>query len=72
MFVKPTPGLKVRDPETRAFLPNEGREVPASIYWTRRLRDGDVVKATPVAAPGAVQAAPAAKAMTDTDGGAGK
>lgn len=42
MFVKPKTGLKVRDPITRGFLPEAGAEVPASLYWTRRVRDGDV------------------------------
>jgi hypothetical protein len=41
--VKPAPGLKVRFPETGAALPEEGREVPETTYWLRRLRAGDVV-----------------------------
>lgn len=52
MYVKPAPGLAVRDPELRDLLPAEGREVPASAYWLRRLRDGDVVEAPrPAPAP---------------------
>ncbi len=53
MFVKPAPyrdndgelnGLmRIPDPDRRDFLPDEGREVPQTDYWTRRLRDGDVV-----------------------------
>lgn len=50
MFVKPAPGLKVRDPETRGLLPETGREVSQSLYWTRRVRDGDVIVSTPPAA----------------------
>jgi hypothetical protein len=50
MFVKPKSGLKVRDPETKGFLPEVGKNVPHSIYWNRRLRDGDVVEGTPGAA----------------------
>lgn len=41
--------LKVRDPDRRDFLPNEGRDVPASLYWHARLRDGDVVLVEPEA-----------------------
>ncbi|MEQ0775898.1 DUF2635 domain-containing protein [Paraburkholderia tropica] len=44
MKVKPAPGLKVRDPETKDYLPAEGREVgDFNRYFIRRLRDGDVV-----------------------------
>jgi hypothetical protein len=57
MFVKPKSGLKVRDPDTRAFLPEGGREVPPSLYWTRRVREGDVIKCAPApVAPAPVQA----------------
>ncbi len=51
MFVKPKSGLKVRDPQTRAFLPEAGAEAPQSLYWTRRVRDGDVVVSSPQPAP---------------------
>ena len=46
MFVKPKPGGLVRQPE-RKFqpLPAEGKLVPKSPYWIRRLRAGDVVEA---------------------------
>ena len=43
MYVKPAPALRVRDPDLRDFLPDEGRVVPDSAYWRRRLRDGDVL-----------------------------
>jgi hypothetical protein len=43
MFVRPAPGLSIRDPDLMDLLPEEGREVPDSTYWIRRLRDGDVV-----------------------------
>lgn len=42
-------GLKVRCPETRQYLPPEGREVDLSptgtyaAFWTRLIADGDVV-----------------------------
>lgn len=45
MFVKPTPGRKVRDPLTKRHLADAGAEVPSSTYWLRRLDAGDVVAA---------------------------
>lgn len=47
LFVKPAPGLQVRDPQTHDPLPAEGAEVPRTIYWLRRLRDGDVTEVQP-------------------------
>lgn len=48
MFIKPAPGLTVRDPDRGlAPIPVDGIEVPNSSYWLRRLADGDVVDATP-------------------------
>lgn len=44
MFLKPVPGLIVRDPNTRQPLPAEGRDVQPTAWWTRRLRAGDVVE----------------------------
>lgn len=49
MFVIPKPGVRVRDPETRAHLPAEGREVPDTPYWLRRVKDGDVTIESPAA-----------------------
>lgn len=43
MFVKPTEGLKVRDPETMRHIPESGKEVPESAYWIRRIACGDVL-----------------------------
>lgn len=53
--------LKVRDPNTMKFLADAGEEKPASEYWRRRLRDGDVELVTPPekAAPPAATPAPA-------------
>ncbi|KEA54674.1 MULTISPECIES: DUF2635 domain-containing protein [Mangrovibacter] len=42
MFVKPKDGLSVRDPVKGSPLPAEGAEVPNTIFWRRRLSDGDV------------------------------
>ena len=47
MYVKPTPGLSIRDPDLMDLLPESGRLVPDSDYWVRRLRDKDVEPATP-------------------------
>ena len=48
MKVYPAPGLKVRDPETKAHLPLHGLEIdPNDLFWARRLRDGDVVTEPP-------------------------
>lgn len=42
IFVKPSPGLVVRDPINGQILAAEGEVKPRSTYWLRRLRDGDV------------------------------
>ena len=47
MFVKPADGLKVRDEASGQHLPPEGKEVPETTYWLRRLRSGDVVRIDP-------------------------
>lgn len=51
MIVKPAlPELLVPDPEAaphERWLPAEGRAVPDTEYWRRRLRDGDVVPVGP-------------------------
>lgn len=53
MYVIPKQGFVVRDPHTKRALPAIGREVGESLYWHRRLRDGDVaLGAAPVAAAG--------------------
>ncbi|WP_321904390.1 DUF2635 domain-containing protein [Paraburkholderia tropica] len=60
MYVKPAPGILLRDPVTKQLLssaPVEGVRttvVPAAgmqvddndMYWRRRLRDGDAVRAS--------------------------
>lgn len=58
MYVKPNPALTIRDPDLRDYLPEEGREVPDTHYWRRRLRDGDVVS---VSAPKASKVSKALK-----------
>lgn len=58
MFVKPAPGVLLRDPVTKQLLsaapfqgvettivPPEGMQVDDNdLYWARRLRDGDAVR----------------------------
>lgn len=47
MNVKPTtPGTVVRDPISMQRLPDEGAEVPDTLYWHRRVDQGDVVPVT--------------------------
>lgn len=43
MYVVPTSGMSIRDPDLKDLLPAEGREVPDSDYWLRRVLDKDVV-----------------------------
>jgi hypothetical protein len=47
MFVKPAEGMVIPDPDRNDALPAEGRDVPMSDFWLRRLRDGDVLHAEP-------------------------
>ena len=43
MNVKPKdPKAVIRDPHTKRVLPAEGGEVPKNIFWTRRLKAGEV------------------------------
>lgn len=44
MFVKPIAGAAVPDPDKNDFLPAEGREVEAKLYWFRRLETGEVTE----------------------------
>lgn len=47
MYIKPAAGRVVRDPVLNDYLPETGREVEPTIYWNRRLNDGDVVSSKP-------------------------
>jgi hypothetical protein len=47
LYLIPNAGLRVRDPETGEPLPADGAHKPNSIYWIRRLRDGDVREGKP-------------------------
>ncbi len=76
MYLKPTSAaMRVPDPAHQGtpsyFLPATGREVEDNAFWRRRIKDGDVVEATPTAAElalqfGAPAAAPAAAGAVQT------
>lgn len=67
MFVKPAPGVLLRDPVTKKLLsaapvdgvetvvvPDKGMSVgDHDLYWVRRIRDGDAVRVPPAAATSA-------------------
>ena len=44
-ILKPVGGVKIRDPKTREYLPQEGRLVEMTSYWNRRIQDGTVTVA---------------------------
>lgn len=44
IFIKPANGLKIRDPETKIHLPEEGAQVEKSPFWSRRIKSGDVLQ----------------------------
>lgn len=46
MRVKPAPGRKVFWPGEHRPLKPDGESVPATTYWQRRLRCGDVLPMT--------------------------
>lgn len=48
IFLKPgQPGLIVRDPVTGTPLKADGEYKPRDTYWIRRIKDKDVIEATP-------------------------
>jgi hypothetical protein len=46
IFVRPREGLVLRLPEG-GTLPAEGMEVERSLFWDRRIADGDVLVGAP-------------------------
>jgi len=60
MYVKPAPGLSIRDPDLKDLLPVSGRLVPDTDYWLRRVRDNDVIEAEAPAEGESPTPAPAA------------
>lgn len=51
VFVKPSPGCKVRKGLNQPFLEDAGEHVERTIYWRRRIRQGDVVVTEPPSPP---------------------
>ncbi|MBN8486373.1 MAG: DUF2635 domain-containing protein [Burkholderiales bacterium] len=49
VWVVPAEGLTVLNPLDMSVVPPEGAEVSNSVYWRRRLADGDIASAAPVA-----------------------
>lgn len=47
----PVEGRSVRDPRSGNVVPAEGVTVELDRFWIRRLRDGDVTKASAAPAP---------------------
>ncbi|WP_210510206.1 DUF2635 domain-containing protein [Pantoea ananatis] len=70
MLVKPADGRLVRCPVRGTVLPESGEDVPENIFWTRRLRDGDVVRVKDSQKP--VTVAPAAAPASDSSKNAGE
>ena len=80
MYVKPAPGLMLRDPVTKQLLsaapvegvnttvvPDEGLLVDDNdLYWRRRLRDGDAVRASGPKAAAAASNTPAPAVAAQT------
>lgn len=44
IFVRPAPGMRVRDPESMAVLPEAGASKPRNSYWERRVLFGDCIE----------------------------
>ena len=49
MYVVPKSGLNIPDPDMGDFLPAEGRNVPETAYWLRRIKEKSVFKGSPTA-----------------------
>lgn len=56
VLVRPSPGLKIRNPDRKyQHMSEAGEQVPRSLYWLHRIRDGDVIEIFP---PAAMEEAP--------------
>lgn len=58
------PLIDLRDPDRRDRLPPEGRDVPETTFWLRRIADGDVVVAPPPSATPQTTAGPVVAGTT--------
>ena len=47
IFIIPKHGLKIIDPLTRKPIDSQGQYVEKTVYWQRRIKDGDVVQYGP-------------------------
>ncbi|MHC1701800.1 MAG: DUF2635 domain-containing protein [Humidesulfovibrio sp.] len=65
IFVKPAPGLTVRDPKTKEALPPEGARKEKSTHWLRRKAAGDVEFIPLPVAPAEAKPAKPAKPAVD-------
>jgi hypothetical protein len=43
-FIRPAKGLRIADPVTGEYLPEQGKIMPRSGFWLRRQMDGDVIE----------------------------
>ncbi|MCP1375390.1 DUF2635 domain-containing protein [Dyella lutea] len=57
LYLTPKAGVTVRDPKTGKPLAESGESKPATSYWLRRLRDGDVIQGKPPKAASAASTA---------------
>lgn len=57
------PLIDLRDPDRRDRLPPDGRDVPETDFWLRRIAEGDVYRATPPGIPPTVTASPVVARM---------
>lgn len=63
VFVKPLGGAKIRKPDTKEYLKDEGEELERSSFWIRRQMAGEVsITKVAFVTEEAVTAAPKTKA----------
>ena len=58
--------LKIMDPVRGDFLPENGRTVPKTPYWIRRLRKGEVIEFDPNFSEEPAEEAPAEEPVEET------
>lgn len=42
VFVRPSPGTQLRNPDTGLVIPAEGCYVVLNAFWRRRIKDGGI------------------------------
>ena len=68
IHLKPAPGKRVRDPQSKKVLEEKGIKVDAiDTYWFRRIEDGDVVIVEPEKKAPAPAPKPQAKAEVKSE-----